>query len=75
MSIIIDRVSCINEDSPAEGAELFQFTDPNHSLYLFKYWLLDSTVEEAVKNFGRCVVSWNAELELFRVVIYDDYIE
>ena len=74
MPIIIDRVSCINEDAPTPDATLNEYYLKGSS-FPYKVWLLAITIEEAVKSFGRCVVSYNQELEMFRVVIYDDYIE
>ena len=74
MSIIIDRVSCIDESQPVSGATLKEYPIEGCS-FPYKVWLLDMTIEEAVKSFGKCVVSYNSDLELFRVVIYDDYME
>ena len=74
MSIIIDRVSCIDESQPVSGAALKEYPIEGCS-FPYKVWLLNMTVEEAVKSFGKCVVSYNSDLELFRVVIYDDYME
>lgn len=74
MSIIIDRVSCIDESQPVDGATLKEFPIEGCS-FQYKVWLLDMTVEEAVTSFGKCVVSYNSDLGLFRVVIYDDYME
>ena len=74
MSIIIDRVSCIDESQPVSGATLKEYLIKGCS-FPYKVWLLDMTIEEAIRSFGKCVVSYNSDLELFRVVIYDDYME
>lgn len=74
MSIIIDRVSCIDEFQPVNGAILKEFPIEGCS-FPYKVWLLDITVEEAVTSFGKCVVSYNKNLSMFHVVIYDDYME
>ena len=74
MSIIIDRVSCRKEEAPVEGAEFAKYISDDEE-QTYEVWLLDITVEEAVKSFGRCIVSYNQDLELFTVTIYDGYVE
>ena len=74
MSIIIDRVSNVTDSQPIEGATLKEFPIEGCSFPL-KVWLIDMTIEEAIHSFGKCVVSFHQDLDLFRVVIYDDYME
>ena len=74
MSIIINRVSCIDESQPVSGATLKEYFTEG-CLFPYKVWLLDMTIEEAIHSFGKCVVSYNPYLGMFHVIIYDDYIE
>ena len=77
--ISIQRASSINESCPDEscpvvGATLKEFPIDGCSFPL-NVWVIEMTVEEAIKSFGKCVVSYKEDLGLFHVLIYDDYIE
>ena len=72
--ISIQRASNINESCPVVGATLKEFPI-NGCSFPLKVWVIEMTVEEAIKSFGKCVVSYKEGLCLFHVLIYDDYIE
>ena len=72
--ISIERASNFNESCPVFGATQKEFPIDGCSFPL-KVWVVEMTVEEAIKSFGKCVVSYKEDLGLFHVLIYDDYIE
>jgi hypothetical protein len=72
--IIIERASIWSNERPVEEARQHIFNIPECALEATQ-WCLDMTVEEAIHKYGRCIVSYIEDLNCFKVLIYDDYIE